>query len=161
MDIKMACVSKLLEDYVAEYAIKSLKKIGKDALLGRKLQAVISAKKHGISKVAEVYDISRTTLTSWIKHLRNGALDKLKAPSERKKKSRLNDEQRIEIRGWIEADSQLTIDKVHRRISEQFNVEVGRSTVHREMKKLGLSYITARPKHFKQNAAQATEFKKI
>ncbi|WP_407636453.1 hypothetical protein [Holospora undulata] len=42
-----------------------------------------------MSKVAKVYDISRTTLTSWVKHLKTGALDKLKAPAERKKKSRL------------------------------------------------------------------------
>lgn len=156
----MACVSKLLEDSVVEYAIKNLKKIGKDALLGRKLQAVISAKKHGISKVAEVYDISRTTLTSWIKHLRNEDLDKLKAPPERKKKSLLNDEQRLGIRKWIEQDSQVTIDKVRQRIEDEFGLKIGRSTVHREMKKLGLSYITPRPKHFKQDENQVAEFKK-
>lgn len=156
----MGGVSKLLEDDVVEYAIKHLKKIGKDALLGRKLQAVISAKQHGISKVAEVYDISRTTLTSWIKHIRNGALDKLKAPPERKKKSILNDEQRKVIGSWIKQDSQLTIDMVHQKIKEQFALDIGRSTVHREMKKLGLSYITPRPKHFKQKADQVSEFKK-
>lgn len=49
----MACVSKLIDDNVVKYAISNLKKIGKEALLGRKFQAVISAKKHGISKVAE------------------------------------------------------------------------------------------------------------
>lgn len=156
----MGCVSKLLEDYVVEYAIQALKEMGKDALLGRKLQAVISAKKHGISKVAEVYDISRTTLTSWIKHLRNGALDKLKAPPERKKKTILNNEQRKKIKCWIEQNSQITIDQVHERIQEEFQLKIGRSTVHREMQKLGLSYITPRPKHFKQNADQVTEFKK-
>ncbi len=156
----MGGVSKLLEDDVVEYAIKHLKKIGKDALLGRKLQAVISAKQHGISKVAEVYDISRTTLTSWIKHIRNGALDKLKAPPERKKKSILNDEQRKVIGSWIKQGSQLTIDMVHQKIKEQFALDIGRSTVHREMKKLGLSYITPRPKHFKQKADQVSEFKK-
>ncbi len=109
----------------------------------------------------KIYDISRTTLTSWIKHLRNEALDKLKAPPERKKKSILNDLHRKQIKGWIEQDNQLTIDKVQQKIKEQFQLSIGRSTVHREMKKLGLSYITARPKHFKQNADQVSEFKKI
>jgi len=156
----MACVSKLVDDQVIEYAQILLRKIGKDALLGRKLQAVISAKKHGISKVAEVYDISRTTLTNWIKHLRDGAVEKLKAPVERKRKSRLNDQQRMQIKGWIDEDSQLTINQVHQRIKDQFEIKIGRSTVHREMQKLGLSYITPRPKHFKQKATQVDEFKK-
>ncbi len=156
----MACVSKLLEDYVVEYATKSLKEIGKDALLARKLQAVISAKKHGISKVAEVYDISRTTLTSWIKHLRNGAIEKLKAPPRRKKHTRLNDEHRLQIKNWIERNSQITIDQVHQKIREEFQLNIGRSTVHREMQKLGLSYITPRPKHFKQKDTEVQEFKK-
>ena len=153
-------MSKLLDEAVVKYASDNLKKIGKDALLARKLQAVISAKKHGISKVAEVYGISRTTLTSWIKHLKNGSLSKLKAPPERKRKSILNDVQRSQIRIWIEEDSQLTIDQVRRKIEEVFQLRIGRSTVHREMKRLGLSYITPRPKHFKQNENQVTEFKK-
>ncbi len=83
----MPSVSKLLDDSVVAYAKKNLKKIGKDVLLMRKLQAVIAAKKHGISKAAEFYEISRTTLTSWVKHLRNKALEKLKAPSERRRKT--------------------------------------------------------------------------
>jgi transposase len=153
-------MSKLLEDYVIEYATKALKEMGKDALLGRKLQAVIAAKKHGISKVSEVYDISRTTLTSWIKHLRNGELEKLKAPASRKRKSILNDEQRIKIKSWIEENSQLTIDQVRHRIKNELQLDIGRSTVHREMQKLGLSYITPRPKHFKQQDAEVSEFKK-
>jgi len=156
----MARVSKLLDDGVVEYAKRSLKKVGKDALLVRKLQAVISAKKHGISKVAEVYDISRTTLTSWIKHLRNQALERLKAPPERKRKSRLNDQHRMQIKEWIEENSQLTINQVHERIKQEFEIELSRATVHREMQKLGLAYITPRPKHFKQQAAQVDEFKK-
>ncbi|ETZ05501.1 hypothetical protein [Holospora undulata] len=38
----MAYVSKLIEDYAVEFLPQSLKRIGKDALLGEKLQAVIA-----------------------------------------------------------------------------------------------------------------------
>ena len=61
----MAPSSKLLDDVVVEKAKIALKKIGKSALCARKLEAVISAKKHGITQVAKVYGITRTTLTSW------------------------------------------------------------------------------------------------
>jgi transposase len=157
----MAGVSKLLDESVVEYAQKNLKTIaGKNALLMQKLQAVISAKKHGIKKTAEFYEISRTTLTSWIKHLRNKALEKLKAPSERRRKTRLNDQHRIQIKQWIEENSQLTINQVHERIKQEFEINLSRATVHREMKRLGLAYITPRPKHFKQQKSQVDEFKK-
>ena len=45
----MAPSSKLLDDVVVEKAKIALKKIGKSALCARKLEAVISAKKHGIT----------------------------------------------------------------------------------------------------------------
>jgi len=156
----MGRVSKLLENSVVELAEAKLKDVGKNALLARKLQAVISAKKHGITKVAEVYDISRTTLTSWIKHLRSGKLEKLQAPPERRKKTILNDGHRDTIRSWVNENSQLTIDMIKMKLEENFGIRIGRSTVHREMRKLGLSYITPRPRHFKQDKNQVSEFKK-
>ena len=46
----MSGVSKWLDDPLVESAVNHLKKVGKDELLGRKLQAIIAAKKHGISQ---------------------------------------------------------------------------------------------------------------
>jgi transposase len=156
----MGGVSRLLEDGVVLLAKKELKRLGRNGLVARKLEAVISAKKHGIKKVAEVYDISRTSLTSWIKHLRNGNIERLQAPPERRKKSILNEDQRAIIKSWINDDSQLTIDMVQAKIEESFVLRISRATTHREMKKLDFAYITPRPRHFKQDPNQVAEFKK-
>lgn len=156
----MASFSKLLDDQVVEKAKNQLKEIGKTALMSRKLEAVISAHKHGISQVAKVYDITRTTLTSWVKHIKNNSMEKLNAPTERKKKSKLNDSQRQIILEWIKADSQLTIKAIRIKIEESFDVELSKSTVHREIKKLNYSYIKPRPQHFKQDQIKVAEFKK-
>lgn len=156
----MASFSKLLDDQVAEKAKNQLKEIGKTALMSRKLEAVISAHKHGISQVAKVYDITRTTLTSWIKHVKNDTIEKLNAPAERKKKNKLNDSQRSQILEWIKADSQLTIKAIRIKIEESFNIVISKSTVHREIKKLEYSYIKPRPQHFKQDQNKVSEFKK-
>ena len=156
----MTQVSKLLDDSVVKLAQQSLSILGKQAYLARKLQAVIAAKKHGISKVSEVYDISRVTLTSWTKHLRSGKVDKLLAPPERRKKSKLNDAHRITIAGWIKDNSQLTIIQLTKKTKSEFGLAISKSTVHREVKKLNFSYITARPKHFKQDSDKVAEFKK-
>ena len=156
----MASFSKLLDDQVVEKAKNQLKEIGKTALMSRKLEAVISAHKHGISQVAKVYDITRATLTSWIKHIKNDAMEKLNAPPERKKRNKLNDSQRQIILEWIKADSQLTIKAIRIKIAESFNIILGKSTVHREIKKLNYSYIKPRPQHFKQDQIKVAEFKK-
>lgn len=156
----MASFSKLLDDQVVEKAKAQLKENGKTALMSRKLEAVISAKTHGISQVAKIYDITRKTLTSWIKCIRNDAMEKLNAPAERKKKNKLNGSQRSQILEWIKADSQLTIKAIRIKIEESFDVVISKSTVHREIKKLNYSYIKPRPQHFKQDQNKVVEFKK-
>lgn len=156
----MTSSSKLLSDQVVEKAKSQLQKIGKAALMSRKLEAVISARKHGITQVAKIYGITRTTLTSWVKHIKNDKIDRLNAPAMRKRKSKLNDSQRSRILEMIMNDSQLTIKAVQIKIKELFDLEISKSTVHREIKKLNYSYIKPRPKHFKQDQNKVDEFKK-
>jgi hypothetical protein len=65
----MAGVSQLTTDAVIEFATKSLKQIkNKYSYVERKLQAVIATKKHSITKIAQIYNISRITLAQWVKH---------------------------------------------------------------------------------------------
>ena len=156
----MAQVSKLLDDQVVEKAKEQLRKVGKATLMSRKLEAVISAKKHGISEVAKVYDITRKTLTSWIKCIKSDNLAGLSAPTQRKRKNKLNDAQREGIVEWLKEDSQLTLEAIKLKIKEQYNIEISKSTVHREIQKQKYSYIKPRPQHFKQDQNQVTEFKK-
>ena len=110
--------------------------------------------------VAEIYDITRKTLTSWIKCVKNDNLSGLSAPAERKRKNKLNDTQRTGIMEWLKADSQLTLEAIRLKIKEQYNIEISKSTVHREIQKQNYSYIKPRPQHFKQDQNQVTEFKK-
>lgn len=156
----MTASSKLLDDIVVEKAKVALQKIGKSALCARKLEAVISAKKHGITQVAKVYGVTRTTLTSWIKLIKSDKMERLNAPPERKRKSKLNDEQRKQILEWIKDNSQLTINTTRIKIEQVFAVSLSKSTVHREIQNLGYSYIKPRPKHFKQDSNKVSEFKK-
>lgn len=59
----MRSSSKLLDDVVVEKAKRALKRLGKATRCARKLEAVIAARKHGITEVAKTYGITRTTLT--------------------------------------------------------------------------------------------------
>ena len=70
----MSKISKILDTSVVEAAEQALKKLGKHGYVSKKLNAVIAASKHNITEVAKIYDISRTTLTSWIKHIKDSRL---------------------------------------------------------------------------------------
>jgi hypothetical protein len=52
----MPATSKFLDDSVVLRAKEGLKELGKSAIISRKLQAIISARVHGISKVASIYN---------------------------------------------------------------------------------------------------------
>lgn len=156
----MSGVSKLLDDQVVQFAKSALKTIGKNALLARKLNAVIAASKHGITTVAKVYDISRTTLTEWVKHVKAEQLIKLQAPIERKRKSILNDADRAIVKSWIEADPNLTLDSLALMVADGLNKTISRTTMYREIVKMKYSYITPRKQHINKDPKLAEEFKK-
>lgn len=156
----MSTQSKLLNDEVVASAEKALKAMGKNALLAKKLAAIIAAKKHGITLVSKIYSISRTTLTEWIKHVRSGAFEKLKAPPQRKRKNKIDSNQGNEIKEWITQDPQLTLEAIKVKLQAKYGLMVSRSTVQRALKKMKYSYITPRGKHVKQDPKKVEEFKK-
>jgi len=156
----MPAKSKLLDNLLIIRAHEGIKELGKSAIISRKLQAIIASKTHGISKVASIYNVTNKTLTSWIKSLRNGSLLDL-APKPKATRVPLLDEgSELIIIKWLEKDPNLTIKKTRLMIKEEIGVEVSKSTVHRLLKKLGLSHITARSQHYKQDKEKLEEFKK-
>lgn len=156
----MSKQSKLLNDEVVALAEKALKAMGKNALLAKKLEAIIAAKKHGITLVSKIYSISRTTLTEWIKYVKNDAFEKLQAPPERKRKNKIDSNQGNQIKEWITKDPQLTLKAIKLKLQAQYGLIVSISTVQRVLKKMKYSYITPRPQHAKQDTKKVEEFKK-
>ena len=152
--------SKFLDSSVVDIAKKELKRLGPYGYVSKKLLAVIAASEHGICEVAKVYDVSRNTITEWIKHIKNLNLEKLKAPKERRKPQKLKEEQQIEVRAWLESDPSITSRALMLKIKEYYDIDISITTAYRIIKRLGLSYITPRPTHYKQNKEVVEEFKK-
>jgi transposase len=156
----MARPSKLLDDEVVLLAQDGLKKLGKSGLVAKKLQAIIAAKKHGITKTAEFYLITKKSLIKWIKELKEESLKALEVQAGRGRKFLLSKEQEQEIKQWIESNPNITIGHLRLMIVENMKVKLSPSTVHRLMQRLQFSYITPRPKHYKQDEKLKAEFKK-
>jgi transposase len=156
----MSIKSKLLTKEIVEFAESSLKDLGKTGAVAIKLRAIIAADKYGITHVAKVFDTTKATLISWIKAVKSESVEPLKVQAGRGRKRPLTDAQEVMVYKWIEGDSQITIDQLKQKIMSELNLEISRSSVHRIIKKLKFSYITARAQHYKQDVAALPEAKK-
>ena len=139
-------------------AKSSLKQLGKYGSVAVRLQIIISAKEHGITDVCRVHGISRTTLTEWIKRFSQEEVNAL-ANKTKKPRSPLS-EHLDTLKKWIEKDSNITARELVLKIEEKLKIQIGMSSVYRLLNKLKFSYITPRPKHYKQNTNSHEEFKK-
>lgn len=156
----MARKSNAISDDLYEQAKESLKRSGRSGEAGRRLQAIISAKAHGITAVAKVYNITRATLMSWIRSFEKESMRGLSIKPGRGRKSKMGSEIEENVRLMIKANPNITIDQLRLQVMEKYNISIGRSTIHRLMKKLLFSYITPRPRHYKSNQDLQEEFKK-
>jgi transposase len=157
---EMSRKSELISEETERKARLALKKCSQEKLVVRKLEAIIAACKHGISCVARVYDVTDTTLRSWIRHFLEDETEHLKAPPSRRRKSILNDDDRTVISGLIKENPQLTGAILCQKVLENLGKKVSPATMYRELKKLGFSHITPRPQHHKQDKEKVEAFKK-
>jgi len=117
----MSQISKLLTDEIVQHAEAGLKKLGKYGTIAFKLRMIIAAKKHSISTVCEIHDISRTSLTKWIKQLQSGKFSDL---VNKPKKPRSVLTYYIDtIKEWIKEDSNIIAKDLVIRIKEQFGIK--------------------------------------
>src|SRR5437763_348927 len=114
--MSMARVSKLLTLEVRAIAETELSKLGKSGSVAIKLRAVISAHKYGITVVAKIFNTTKATLISWIKHVRSGTVELLKVQKGRGPKRILTEAHKQLIKEWIIQDSQITIDKMKQKL---------------------------------------------
>ncbi len=156
----MARISVFLTDEVVLSATEGLKKLGKAGLVARKLQAIIAAKKYGISKTADFYAVTKKTLIQWVKELKQESLEALEIQVGRGRKPLVTETQEAEIKKWISENCNITINQLRLMILENMSINLSSATVHRIMQRLKFSYITPRPRHHKQDQNLKDEFKK-
>lgn len=94
----MSGVSRKLSKELLEEVEISIKGSCKEGEVLRKLQAIKSAKKYGISHVAEVFNVSRGSIFKWINRFAAMGAEGLKIRAGRGRKPLVNDEERAVIK---------------------------------------------------------------
>ena len=145
---------------LANKAKQALLKLKSNGTTANKLKALIAANKHGIKKVAEVFDVGRTSIYRWADELDKEGLNKMINNPKHQDGIKLKKNHKEKIKNWIEKDHNISIADVKEKLEKQFSLKVSRSTVHRAMKEAGFSYITPRKIHYKQDKRAVENFKK-
>jgi transposase len=156
----MSGVSKAISDELYKKVLEGLRIAGRQGDVSRKLQAIKSAKEHGITLVAKIYGVSRLSIMNWIRDFDSMGAEGLKIKKGRGRKPIVIPEEEEVIRNWLEQDNTITIKVLRFRIEQEFGKKIGKTATHDLMKKLGFSYITPRPKHYKQVEEKQAEFNK-
>jgi transposase len=156
----MAGVSKLIDEKILNVAKNELNNLGKFSALAIKLKAIIACSDNNISTVANVFKISRTTLTNWIKTLKDSNANELVIKSGRGRNALVGKENRLIIKTWLKNNPNLTIDNIQIKIHNELGINIGRTATYNLIKDLNLSYVTARPNHYKSNQESKETFKK-
>ena len=90
------------------------------------------------STIANLLNINRTTAAAIIKKFLN--TDKLHSERiKNKKKSKLSEEQKNELRSWVDEDCSLSLRVLATKVREFFNINISKSTVDRILKRFHYS----------------------
>jgi transposase len=156
----MASAPQLITKEIYDKASKRLKTINKISRAGIRLQAIVSAKTHGVGVAARVFGVSQNTLRAWVKSFVNEDIVGLDYKSGRGRKSALLNSYLEVVAKLVQDDCNITLNQIVQKLLETHNVITSKSAVHRALHKLNLSYITPRPVHHKQKIETHHEFKK-
>lgn len=141
----------------------------KNANQSRRLLS-IAAVLEGMSRAdaARIGGMDRQTLRDWVHRFNERGPNGLKDNWVREKPRRLTEVQQAELSQIVEAGPDRAVDGVvrwrrvdlQRVIGERFGVADHERTVGKLLKYLGFSYVSARPKHPKQDGAVIEAFEK-
>ncbi len=146
-------VSRLLTDEIVSLAESGLTKTN-NLKTKLKLQAIISAKKHGIKNVAKIYNISHVALIDWIHRLRKESLEGLNPKPKKARRSSFSLEHQKAIEDWLSHDSSITVRSLMGKIEKELGLKVGKTAVHRLVQRLGFVYTGIGSKTYKKGLSK-------
>jgi transposase len=116
----MARKQTIITDEIYQNARESIKDTPKKSHVYERLNAIISAKEHGISHVSKILRITSQTLRSWVHKFAEGGVANLENKAGAGRKSTLKEEHLKQIEKWIKEDSQLTLAAIQIKLQEEY-----------------------------------------
>ncbi len=164
----MAAAVRLREDFDAA-ALRGLAKASRDPVQLRRLLSLAEIYDGGTrGDAAKIGDVGLQTVRDWALRFNAGGPEGLIDPKPPGMAPKLNDEQRRALVQVVEAGPDPAVHGVVRWrlvdlvqwIWEEVRIEVSVQTLSRELRALGYRKLSARPRHYAQDAQVMAAFKK-
>ncbi len=122
---------------------KILKRIYQDSqhhLVRQRAQCILlSFQGWTMPQLIQLYGISRKTLYTWLTRWEDERLVGLYDRAGRGRKSKLNDEQKQQIRAWVQAEPK-NLKKVLRQVQAEWGISISKDTLKRVLKQFEISW---------------------
>ncbi|MCL1892649.1 MAG: helix-turn-helix domain-containing protein [Holophagaceae bacterium] len=153
-------------DELAERAEADLKTVDRHRV-AFKLNAIVAVTRHTAEKVADIIRVAPQTIWRWAKAYKEEGLGGLQPKPKRPKPSKLTKEQKGQALKWLDEaktpdgrHAHWTLEKLRQAFIDEFNVELGTTTIWTWLRKEGRKLKVPRPKHYKADVVAQEEFKK-
>jgi len=155
----MIRISELNEELVVR-AEEELNKISGDKIVIR-LKSIVALKNNSLGTVCEVMGYSRNTIKSWVRSFSKYGVKGLEDKPKSGRATKLSTKQQQEVLELVKNYKEgWTLFRLQKEILVKFGIKINHMSIWRLLKKQGFSYITPRPRHYKQDENQVQEFKK-
>ena len=114
----MARLSVAISDKLLERCKIALKQQGKTGEVARRLQAIISAKHHNVSKVALIFGVTRATMMKWIKDFDKESISGLTVKKGRGRKKIFNKHHEEKVLKIIQKNPNITAKQMQKIIEK-------------------------------------------
>ena len=118
------------------------------------------------SQVATLLDVHTQSVFNWLRSYKEGGIDALKDKGGRGRKNKMNEEDEVEFKKAVlnlqdqKDGGRITGRDVKAMMKNDFDIECANSTMYKIMHKVGLSWISGRTCHPKQDLEAQETFKK-
>lgn len=162
----MARPKQKVDDEVINKAESDLKTL-KDSDIALKLLTIINYGKYPGAEVAKFFHTSQRNIFRWIEKFKESGIEGLKPRDKGKPQELLNTEQKQQVEMWIIKsqdykgnDVNWTLEKLSKSIKEYFGIEIKKSAISNNLKKLGIVRRRPRPVHHQADKERQADFKK-
>jgi transposase len=164
----MAAAIALRSDFTAQ-DLRQLAKRAEDAGHARRLLALAEIYDGGArGDAARVGGVGLQTVRDWVLRFNGGGAEGLKSGKAPGQTPKLNDAQRKALAAVLESGPILAVHGIVRWrlidlmqwLWDEFRVSISKQTLSRELRAMGYRKLSARPRHYAQNAEVMETFKK-
>ena len=162
----MARPKTIIDSPLVRQAKRELTKHPPD-LVYLRLLAIVRAGDHPITEVAQFLEVSRDTVSRWIKRFRADGVAGLRDRPKGHNPSKLSPQQRHEMARWLacgrDAQGQpvhWTLEKLQQALQREYGISLSLMPLWCHVRQLGFRQKVPRPRHANANRHQQDTFKK-